>query len=202
MNGKISRWLALLGVVIISGCASSTPPRLYLLTPLEADEAEPRTRAIAQQRLSLGVGPVRVSEYLNRPQIVTRVAPNNITLGEFDQWSEPLASNIARVLALNLSLLTGSGEVMLFPWRAKTVPYQIPVRVLRFDGTLGGQCTLVAAWRILETKSDRTLLMRTSRFESQAAGSDYNALVAAMNDALAALSREIAAEVADIERQN
>ena len=183
MNGNIARSLALLGVLVLSGCASSAPPRLYLLTPLESDGAELQTRAVAQQRPSLGVGPVRASEYLNRPQIVTRVAPNNIKLGEFDQWSEPLASNIARVLVVNLSLLTGSDEVMLFPWRAKTVPYQIPVRVLRFDGTLGGKSTLVAAWRILETKSNRTLLMRTSRFESQAAGSDYNALVAAMNDA-------------------
>jgi uncharacterized lipoprotein YmbA len=198
MNGFAAKWLAVVGVLVISGCASSASTRFFLLAPLESAATQSEIRVLGQ-RPSLGVGPVSVPQYLDRPQIVTRSDRNNVALGEFEQWSEPLANNIARVLMVNLSLLTGSDEVVLFPWRLKTVPYQIPVRVLRFDGKLGGECTLVAAWRIIETKNDQTLLSRTSRLQSQAAGGGYDAMVVAMNEALAVLSREIAAGISEIE---
>ena len=68
-RGRRLSWIACVLAAALLGCApigGTTPPsRFYLLTSLEAPP--PRTNGPG-----LGVGPVRIAEYLDRPQIVTR----------------------------------------------------------------------------------------------------------------------------------
>ena len=59
----------------------------------------------AAQGPVIGVGPITVPKYLDRPQIVTRSGRNQLALGEFDRWAEPLQDNVLRVLAENLAFL-------------------------------------------------------------------------------------------------
>ena len=55
---------------VSSGCGSTAPSRFYLLTPMvDSTDARPAH----EQGLVLGIGPVQLPEYVNRPQIVTRV---------------------------------------------------------------------------------------------------------------------------------
>ena len=78
------------------------PTRFYLL-PTLTDVSSPA--AMGERALTIGVGPVTLPPYLDRPQIVTRASRAQLHLAELDQWAASLQDTVARVLAENLSLL-------------------------------------------------------------------------------------------------
>src|SRR6476660_6643335 len=63
----------------------------------------------------LGLGPVAIPGYLDRPQIVTRVGPNELRLDEVARWGEPLRDGIARALQQDLLAASGARRVALYP---------------------------------------------------------------------------------------
>ncbi len=67
---------ALLGasLVLLSGCARTAPSRFDLLNALPATASEQQNKE-AEQGIAIGIGPVELPEYLDRPQIVTRSSP-------------------------------------------------------------------------------------------------------------------------------
>lgn len=150
------------------------------------------------QSLSLGIGPITLPAYLDRPQIVTRTSQAKLTLSEFEQWAAPLQDDVSRVLAENLSHLTPTGHVTVFPWtRSTPITYQITVDITHFEGTLGESSDLIARWRILG-EDGRELVMQTSSFSEPVNGPDHEATVTSMSRTLAALSREIAAAIQNV----
>lgn len=183
--------LALATALLAGGCLGGTAPtRFYVLAPLDGP-------AMAGGRaLTLGVGPVTLAGYLDRPQIVTRPATDKIDLGEFDQWGEPLRDGVSRVLAEDLSRRLPSARIATFPWRGlDAVRYQVIVDVTRFDGPAGGDTSLEARWRILDGANGKEVAAKTTRLAEPAGGSGYTMTVAAMSRALNALSQDIAQAV-------
>jgi uncharacterized lipoprotein YmbA len=183
-------WVAsLLGL----GACVSTPSRFYILNTLPASET---VQAPAAERGPvIGVGPITLPKYLDRPQIVTRASRNQLALGEFDRWAEPLQDNVARVLAENLVRLIPTDQVLLHPWpRSATLDYQVSMEVLHFDGWLGGESMLLARWSILDG-AERELFNRMVHLHAPTGGQDYEAMVVAMNQMLEMLSRDIAAAI-------
>jgi uncharacterized lipoprotein YmbA len=73
--------------------------------------------------------------------------------------------------------------------------YTIAVEVVRFDGTPGGNVVLHAQWTIWEDGGKKILTTRSSAVEEQTGAESYEALVAAMSRAVAALSRDIAGAI-------
>ena len=145
--------------------------------------------------LTIGVGPVTLPSYLDRPQIVTRASQAQLHLAEFDQWAAPLQDTVARVLAENLSLLMPAARVVLHPWpRTTVIDQQVLLEVTRFDRTTGGEVVLVARWSLLGA-AGQELTMRQAHFSAPAGGPEYEATVTAMGRTLEALSRDIAATV-------
>src|SRR5215831_18260018 len=166
--------LAMLSVVLLGlyGCASSPPTRFYVLPSLTGAETAPPA---AQRELTIGVGPVTLHPYLDRPQIVTRASPARLVLGEFDQWGAPLHDSVTRSLAEHLSLLVLTDRVVLHPWSRTTVPdYQVTVDVLQFDAGPGGEVILAARWQILNADG-QVLIIRQSRLTAAAGGYEYEA---------------------------
>jgi uncharacterized protein len=140
----------------------------------------------------LGVGPVTVPPYLDRPQIVTRTSRAKLVLAELDQWAAPLPDTIARVLAENLSLLLPTERVVLHPWPRTIDPdYQVTVEVLQFDQGPGNQVVLVARWSLMD-RDAKELALRTSRLSQAVGGTDYEATVTAMGRTLEALAQDMA----------
>jgi uncharacterized protein len=185
--------MATLGVswLLVSGC--TTPPtRFYVLPALSS--ADPTSKVTATQReLTIGVGPVTLPPYLDRPQIVTRASRAKLALAEFDQWAAPLQDSFSRVLVENLSLLLPTDRVMLAPWpRTTAIDYQVTVDVTRFDGGVDNEVVLDAHWTIADG-DEKELIVRKSRFQSPAGAQNYEATVTAMSRTLDALSREITA---------
>ncbi len=182
-------------VVVLFGCATSPRSRFYLLSPL--DTADPEIKPLAGERcLSIGIGPIRVPDYLDRPQIVTRGASSEIVLAEFDRWAEPVKENLIRTLAKNLSVLLCTDTIAFFPWRGGIpIDYRIEMEVLRLDGNLGGNVSLEAWWVILNGDGKKMLFTRKSNITEAGGGQDYRSLVAAKGRAIGHLSREIASAI-------
>jgi uncharacterized protein len=188
-----SRALALCGValLLLSGCLGSPPTQFYLVPPLANPDTAPPASA-GRRDLTLGVGPVTVPPYLDRPQIVTRTSRAKLALADLDQWAGPLPDTIARALAENLSLLIPTERVVLHPWPRTTDPdYQVTVEVLQFDRGPGNQVVLVARWSLLD-HDGKELVMRTARLSQVAGGADYEAMATAMGRTLEVLAQDMA----------
>jgi len=146
--------------------------------------------------LAIGIGPVKIPEYLNQPDIVTRIAQNELRLDEFAKWAEPLEDNISRTLAKNLLSLLCIRRIAIFPWKAGTpIDYRIDVDVIQLDGILGETASLDVTWSIsdgTDRKKSPLLTKRSTYKESTGGGEDYRTFVSAQSRNLASLSREIA----------
>ncbi len=191
-------WIVLifgLLLAVLFGCATSPPARFYLLSSL--DITNPEMKPPADERcFSIGIGPIRIPDYLDRAQIVTRGATGEIALAEFDRWGEPMKDNLTHVLAKNLSILLCTNTIAFFPWRGGIpIDYRIEMEVLRLDGSLGGNISLEAWWMIFSGDGKRMLLAKKSNFTEVVSGQDYRSLVAAKGRALGHLSRDIAAAI-------
>lgn len=181
--------------ILVAGCAGSTPSRFYSLDGLKTEGVK-SDDASREGSVIVSVGPVRMPDYLDRPQIVTRSGRNEIILAEFDRWAGPLESDMVRVLVENISAILPAERFFVMRW-APTSSYQMPpaykvhLLLYRFDGPLGGPVLLRAQWAVFA--KDRDLLVkRDSSIVEQVQGNDYKALVEAMSRALEQLSKEIA----------
>lgn len=175
---------------VLSGCAG-TPPRLYVLTPLEPERGARRTGNRA-----VGVHPVAVPDYLDRAEIVSLAGTHQLTTGRDDRWAEPLPASITRVLAANLSTLLDSDRVRVLPTRdGGRQELEVDVTVERFERTAAGDAVLDARWMILDGETGRQLVLRRTSLSAPVAADDYSTLVAVMNENLTVLSREIATAI-------
>jgi uncharacterized lipoprotein YmbA len=177
----------------------SSPTRLYTLTALTR-EGDPQPAG--GQGLAIGVGPVELPEYVNRPQIVTGGSENELHRAEFEQWAEPLETNFTRVLAANLATLLRTDRVAMFPWQGPVpLDYQVVVEVTHFLGNPNGSVSLVALWRVLGKDGRATLVSRQSTFTEAAGSQEYGALAAALSRTVASLSRDIATTITTLEQK-
>ncbi len=191
-----------LGVLaLLGGCASTTPPtHFYVLSAPPASEVG-QIEHRADPGPAVGVGPVALPAYLDRPELVTRSSHNELRLAEFDQWAEPLKDNFAEVLADNLAQLVPTERVAVFPWkRAARIDYQVIVDVTRFE-TQGGAGELRARWSLVAGADRRELLSRQARYRESVQGTGKAAEVAALNRALGKLSGDIAQALQGVARQ-
>jgi hypothetical protein len=185
-------WLAVvLGVVWLAACASPAT-RFYTLAATE----QPALGSLsATAPLTVGLGPVSLPGYVDRPEIVTRASPYRVDVAEFDQWAEPLVDKFPAVLVTDLAALLPGDRVIGFPPLMPTpVDLQIEVTVSRFDVDAGGLATLLAEWRV-QRKSAPPLFGRTQAV-AQAADSSTAAHVAALSQTVAGLASDLAAGVA------
>ncbi|CAB5099881.1 hypothetical protein D3OALGA1CA_1355 [Olavius algarvensis associated proteobacterium Delta 3] len=187
--------LLLMGTGCSLGSVQSPSTRLFTL----GATVEPQEVTSTLRDEVIGIGPVSLAAYLDRPQIVTRVSPHELKAAELSQWAEPLKNNIARVIRENVSVLTGSEQVFLFPWRRSLrVDYQAAVEVLQFDAAPDGLVTLVAQWAVYGENGKELHINRRTTEESRVSGTGYDAIAKAMSRALGDLSREIVAGIQDV----
>jgi len=173
----------------LAGCAMTPPPTFYQLE----EPANPGLGGL-DRGVAVGVGPVNMAAYLDRPQIVTREKAHTLQLSEANAWAEPLKESIIRVIGVNLSNMLQTTRIFKFPMRDRIIPleYRIALDIPRFDGVLGGDVQLVARWTLYKGRGEDALLTRVSIITEASGGEGYEKLIAAQNRALKKLSREIA----------
>lgn len=180
------------GLFMLVGCGSTPPTEFYTLSPLSASSQTAQT-SVSRSDITIGVGPITIPEFLDRPQIVTRTTANRLDVDEFHRWGGSMKEDFARVLVENLSRLLATNRVSVYPSpEPLDLRYRFVIDVQQFDGRLGEGVTLNAIWTLLDEKTGKPLLTRRFEYSAPTASPDYEALVAAHSAALAALSRELA----------
>lgn len=188
--------------LILAGCAGSPSSKFYQLSSLQNSGTLVTCDTALDHSQIIAIGPVRIPDYLDRPQIVTRSGKNELQLSEFDRWAGPLESDVNRVLVEDISSLLPIEHfsvVRWIPYLESQLPasYRVHVLVDRFEGTIGDSMLLTAQWSVFA--GNGSLLMRKeSRISGQMQGSSYAALVAAMSNSLAKLSRDIAEGITSV----
>ncbi len=190
----LSLWLLLLG------CASSPPTKFYTLSSISGSGKVDTSRS--ETCVSIGVGPVKIPEYLDQAGVVTDLNPNEYLVGEFSKWSEPLEMNISRILAKNLMSLLCTKIVSTFPWVGSlSLDYRVIVEVIRMDGVLGENARLDASWMIYDgTNTKKLLLAKMAHYEEAFGDKGYGSYVAVQSRNVAALSRDIAEAIKALPR--
>jgi uncharacterized lipoprotein YmbA len=176
----------------LAGCATTPASKFYILSPVTTDAAvQPANLATA-----IGVGPVELPNYLDRPQIAVRSGANELVFSETHRWAEELKDNMTNVLAQNLSLLVPTDRVSVFPWgRTTTVDYQVVAEISRFDADASGNVVLSANWKLYREQDREVVTQKKTVFTETVNGTGYTDIVAAQSRALASLSREIAGAI-------
>ncbi|MGD9342585.1 MAG: ABC-type transport auxiliary lipoprotein family protein [Desulfuromonadales bacterium] len=199
---KRVQWcLVLVAVLLLAGCLSRSAPKVTYYSLMTMEQLGGTEALASLPEAKLGIGPVTIPDSLKRSQIATRQQGNRYTFAEFNRWAGVLEKDISSVLGDNLGQLLGIEKVGFFPWLHHFKPtYRVVVDVIRFDGSLEGEAVLSARWAIADADGKDYLAGKKSDYSQPLADASYAALIKAESQLLAALSKEIAAEIVALQK--
>ncbi len=194
------RCIVLLTLALLAtGCTRTPPPSLYQLSANDA--GRPAVQANGIGKAVIGIGPLQLPEFLDRPQIVIRTGANQLQLIDGHRWAEPLADSIARSLKENLAAILATERILHAPWsRTASVDYQILIEILRFEGEGYNTARLEAVWSIQGRDGKVLQPPRRSQYQLTSRHPDCEGLVQALSQTLSLLSREIAETISQVHR--
>lgn len=169
--------------------------KFYLLTAT-ADTTAPTTPPATTQSTSgdftLGLGPIKLPPYLDRPEIVTRMAPNRLELSKEDRWGESIQNGFTRAMERDLAAQAGA-TVIVFPWyNTVHVDMQVQIDVSRFETDAQGTATLSAKWTVLDSTGKNILYTVESNLTQPSKPGDNTEAAAALSRTIGDLSAQIA----------
>lgn len=169
--------------VLASGCGGYKS--YYMLTP---DGSPPSGGG-----QGIGVGPVSVAEYIDRPNLVVQEGENSLSMAADHRWAGDLSASVARVTAANLGRRLGTGNVRIYPWqRDDEVRYQVTIDVRQLHGGADGNAVIEAGYRVYALPGRTLKASRTFVDREPLEKDGYQPLVAAQSRLLARLADEIA----------
>ena len=179
--------------LILSGCASTQPTRLYTLSTLapRAPAAPARTAMP-----TVFIAPIQLPGHLDQPAIITQVDENELAFSDFHQWAEPLEGGLRHTLARNLGLHLKSDLIFADGRKAPdATDFRIEVWVSYLSGVLGETARLEARWSIYSTANEKVVAVKNFQKSIPLTDTAYTEYVLAQSELLADLSRDIAAAI-------
>lgn len=189
--------------LLAASCAQESQPSTFYVLSYPQSGLDHGPTTTMRDGLAVGIGPVELPQYLDRPQIVTRATANQLSIEEFDRWGGRLKENFASVLAEVLSAELDTDRITVHPWAsAAPVEFQVIVNVMAFDTDTDGVSRLDARWSIVNVRRQEILVTARSTFRQQVTASqseasspdptDHDAVAAAMSRNVVDLGREVA----------
>ncbi len=184
--------IAITAVVAVTACSPLTPipdaNRHYTLSP-----EPPATAPAPAMAATVGLGPLRLPPYLDRPQIVTRAGPERVEIASHDRWAAPLDVLFARTLAEDLRDAIPAKEVLAWPWpRGVAVEWTVSVDVLRFERERDGTGVLEARWTVSRRAGGEVVDRGRTIARVPAADRRMESSVIALSRAVGDLARDVA----------
>jgi uncharacterized lipoprotein YmbA len=165
---------------------TSQPSRLYVLDPVAAAAA-----AAPPSGLTLGIQRVTLPDWVDRPEITSRTAGGQIAPDEYARWGEPIGRGMQRVIAENLAVLLPDRRVARAPYGARqAIDHRLEIAFAEAARQGDGTVLLDARWTVIGERG-AVVVQKRSTHRAGPAG-DSAGTVRALNQALAALSAEIA----------
>ncbi|MDR2512358.1 MAG: PqiC family protein [Puniceicoccales bacterium] len=199
-------------IVFLGGCASASysgshkgriEQRYYVLSPAATvspkKAVEPRPKYMLNTEVSLPI-------YLARKEIVTRLLAQEVGVSSSECWLEPLDESVGSAfrhdLAQHLGVELMAADYVLDRGVRPEDSVSVQVEIIQFDGPVNGEVTLRARWGLSWNYKGGNKFWHTSAGQGEvkvkvadSKGSDYNAYVGAMSQALDALAGLIAQDV-------
>ena len=186
--------VALLVAGALAGCVPlkrTAEARFFTLRPVAERPASTASNAAGPG--IVGVLPVSLPGFLERPQLVAWSAPGEVRVDEFLRWAEPLDASVPRVLTEDLETLLPSHRVIRSPWaRSTTVQYRVRAELVRFGLQPGGEVALSGRFVVLPGQSERALLTRDVELRRDPVRAEAGRAVEAMSSLLADLAAQVA----------
>jgi len=186
----------------LSGCISvpnSPTPRFYVLQAV--DENSVSKKINMNSNMVIGVGPVKIPEYQDRPQIVTSGKEKMLKFAQFDRWGESLTLGVARLIREDLTVMLPGAKCTLYPWNSTIgVEYQVTVEIVQLDSELDKDLFLAAQWLVIDVQNTKTMIIKRSEFRQPIIPQNYSGLVKTLSSACASLSGEIAEVLRTLEK--
>jgi uncharacterized lipoprotein YmbA len=184
---------------------SLTVPLLLIscgaLKPVKDTSVHHLLEAVIPERPVTGASPAiaisrpSLPSYLDRQQLVSRSGDGQLQMNSYHLWAEPLDAAISRVTATNLGRLTNSLNIQPVE-NFVTLDYQtlLEIRVSRFEPDSSNNLVLECTWKlqpvvggVANTRPFRTTVAITPADTPK----DLSGRIAAMNESLVRLAREI-----------
>lgn len=183
----------LAAAILSSGCVlkRSKGAQIYVLdaiAPAVADAATLRGAPLAV----VGVLRVTVPGWIDRPEITRRAEGGEILADDFARWGEPIGRGIQRVLSENLATLLPDRRVVTAPFMPSlVVHHRVDVTITEATRQADGTVLVEARYALVGPKGE-TLVQQRSSHRTRGAAAGSGGAVTGANEALAALSRDIA----------
>lgn len=181
-------------MLLLASCGVMTPVRDVSENHL-LDPAVPAV-AVNGSRPAVAIARPSLPGYLDRRQFVSRTSDGLIMMNQNQLWAEPLDAGISRVTAANLGRLENSNNIQpVESFVAMEYDSLLEIRIARFESGADGALILECTWKLqpvngpaVNPRPFRTIVTAGGPFTPTG---PQHARVAAMNEALARLAREI-----------
>ena len=184
-----------LGLSLLAGCVTSTSQqtRFYRLNPEPVvTEKVSRPASSPSDQPQVGIGPVHLSSYLDRPQLISRIDAYQLTFSDFDHWAGTLQENITSGLVASLQARIGSDAVIAYPWHGAVRPSnELILDFTRFDAQ-DGHLVVKVRCTLLADRGDRLLGVRQVELLQPIESTSPKAFVVAASQALDRLAEQLA----------
>jgi len=181
-------------ILLMMGCTRTEPVSYYQLSAFDNGHASIAGNAIGDS--IIGIGPIRLPEYLDRQKILIRLGDNQLQLLDNHRWIEPLTDNISSVLREDLAILFNTERLLLYPWdRNTSVSYQLIINLVHFEAIGYQKAHLEAIWSILDVNGNILLSEKRSNYNVAIASPDEKGIASALSETLELLCRQIVQEL-------
>ncbi|MGA2396836.1 MAG: PqiC family protein [Steroidobacteraceae bacterium] len=183
------RAACLSAAAILAGCAGQ-PDHFYALTTLPESTGSPTTAFTTHVMLTISLPPV-----IDRRQMVIATTTDQLLVLEHERWAAPLPELVAQTLARDIEQRRADVLVADRGFdQASLMPVKIRVDIVRMSVREGGQATLEAHWRVVDTRRN-TDEVGGETLSSPVAGGDYAAVARAFSNDLSSLADRLTAKL-------
>jgi len=173
----------------LAGCAGQQD-HFYALTTLPENTRSPTTAFTTHVMLTISLPPM-----IDRRQMVIATATDRLLVLEHERWAAPLSELVAQTLARDIEQRRDDVLVADRGFdQASLMAVKMRVDVVRMSVREGGQATLEAHWRVVDTRRN-TDEVGGDTFESPVAGGDYAAIARAFSNDLSSLADRLATKL-------
>ncbi|WP_223670911.1 PqiC family protein [Kangiella shandongensis] len=177
---------------VLAGCSTRSPnANFYLLqNPLPPESYN--------NELRVGLGPVTIADYLQKPQIALRTEGSKMQFAEFERWASDLRGQIIAALQYELSTQLSTADVFEYPWRkSDQVDVALAVDIKRFDASFSDLSAYLHATVTFEDENGHSSVrsfVLTESFDT----ATYDAAVSAERRLLAQLGRKMVQNINEL----
>ena len=183
----------LVTITLLSACSTRSPtPNFYLLE----NELNPKQYS---GELRIGLGPVEVADYLQKPQIALRTNSSQIKFAEFDRWASSLRGLIINALQHDLAKQLNTNNIYEYPWRqSDQVDYSVAIDIKRLDASFKSGEAYLEAKAIIKDSNDNSFV-ETISLSQDLDRNSFDALVKAERQLLLYLSEQLSLAIQRLE---